>query len=272
MNDEHEMNEPEDDHHDDEETTPEGTEAIPDDDLDVEAALAAVASLGDLTAEAQEETETTLEVEPDDEEDEDEDEDEEETEPAPTYSPAEHDFPRPPLTTLRRGQMASIVPALLLIITGIWLTFTLTTAGAAPDGGLILAVIGGGIGITLLAQWLSSERWARGGFFGGALVLLIGATVFVLVRPQSTGLTEGWPLFIVAAAAAFVLTAVFTQPRSGRLALVGIITGVAGITAYAVTTGLLNSALVATLGRLWPLVLVAAAIILLAPFLTRRRG
>ncbi len=242
--------------------------AIPDE-LDVEAALAAVATLGDLAVEDEEEVE-------------EEDEfmeafDEEDADGEPVHIPEPVDFSSPPMMTLRRGQMASFVPALLLMAVGIWLTFSLTTSESPPDSNLLTAIAVGGIGITLLAQWLSSKRWSRGAFFSGALVLLVSVTAFLLIYSDTTqsslpGLAEGWPLLLVAAGTAFVLTALFTKPQNGRLALFGLMVGMGGITAFAVTNDALGRRLVDIIGGLWPVVLVLVIIVLLLPVIVRRRG
>ena len=78
----------------------------------------------------------------------------------------------PPLTTLKRGQLGSVVPALLLIGLGAWLTLT-TTSGTPPDPLLVAAVVVGGIVVSLLAQWLGTGRWSRGALFFALLLLLV---------------------------------------------------------------------------------------------------
>ncbi|MFN8371624.1 MAG: hypothetical protein U0694_01925 [Anaerolineae bacterium] len=95
-----------------------------DDDLDIDAALAAVASLSDVLAAQESEAEqppqtsefTAVDVTP----------------PPAIQEQRSSYFPSPPPSTLPRGSMASVVPAFVLIGIGVWLTFALSTGYASP--------------------------------------------------------------------------------------------------------------------------------------------
>ena len=100
------------------------------DGLDIEAALAAVSTLSDVMAEqeaaelariARIEAEAQAKVE----------------RQARMENP-ERFFSVPPLTTLKRGQLASIIPAVWLIGLGAWLTFTMTSTHTSPDTSLLI--------------------------------------------------------------------------------------------------------------------------------------
>ena len=122
---------------------------------DIDAALAAVASLSEMMPEREAEAQARADSQ----------------QGTPTFVP---EMPMPPLTTLKRGQLGSIVPALLLIGFGAWLTLT-TTSGTPPDP---LLVAGRDRrrdhAVTLLAQWIGTGRWSRGVLFFALLVLLVG--------------------------------------------------------------------------------------------------
>ena len=255
--------------------TERGGDDPPVDALDVDAALAAVANLDDLVAAVRETGEIeSVEIDPEDREQVEEDaavaQHRAEAEAA-DYVESDY-FPRPPLMTLRRGQAASTVPALLLILTGAWLTFTLTTVETPPDGALLAAIAAGGVGLSLLSQWFTSRRWARGGFFGGAFVLMVGAILLYFVQSDGLDVATGWPLVLVAAGVSFVLTALLTQPPGERLVLVGVLVSLAGLVALSVTSGALGNGIVNALGTVAAPILAIALIIILLPAVFRRRG
>lgn len=239
--------------------------------LDVEAALAAVASLSDLTAQDTASVVDEYGEDADAHAYEQVDEIPELVRDAqPVYESSEP-FERPPLLSLNRGQIASVVPALLLMGVGAWLTFALTTS-STPDTSLLSAVALVAVGVILLAHWLATGRWARGSFLGGMFILLLGATLFILSQPSGPGLMTGWPLLFVTVGAAFFLTALLTQPRDGRLALFGVMLGVAGLTAYGITSGIISASITTTIGSFWPVVLVIVLAVLLLPLVFKGRN
>jgi hypothetical protein len=235
----------------------------PVDDLDIEGALAAVASLSDMLAE-QEAAEQARIAQAE----------AEAKEAADRQTRLEHPelfFPMPPPMTLHRGQLVSVVPALLLIAVGAWLTFAITTSPTPPDTGLIAAVAAGGIAVTLLVRWLSSGRWARGTLFFALLLLLFGVTTAYLLQPASLGLMRGWPLLLLAVGATFLLTGFIAQPIDRRLLLPAILFFIAGLAAMTVTMGLLDGSILAVVGTLWPIVVLLVAVIFLLPMVFRQR-
>jgi len=238
--------------------------ALPDmDDMDIEGALAAVASLSDVLAEqeaaeqarlAQAEASARATAE----------------RQARLESP-ELFFPMPPATTLQRGNFASVVPALLLILMGVWLTFTLTTSQTPLDSGLVAAVAAGALAVILFVQWLSSGRWARGALLFALLLLLAGITLIYLLQPTAPGLLRGWPLMVVAAGAAFLLSGLLAQPVDRRVVFPALALVFAGLVALAVTMEAISSTLLLTAASAWPVVLVVVVAIWLLPALFRQR-
>ncbi|MCB9457461.1 MAG: hypothetical protein H6671_15865 [Anaerolineaceae bacterium] len=233
--------------------------------VDIAAALAAVSSLGDYVAEQEAAEQARIaEVEA-------EERAAEEAQARLDYP--ERFFPFPPQVTLQRGQMASVVPALLLIAIGGWLTFTLTTTQSPPDTGLLLALGVGGAALTLAAYWLTaSGGWARGILFFALSALLVGGVGVFLLQPASPGLLNGWPLLAAAWGLAFVLSGLLGRPTERGLVFPGLLLIVGGAVGYTVTAGLLNGGLVGAVGAFWPLILGIAAVLLLLPLVARRRG
>jgi len=247
-------------------TTPDEDESIdesvepsnPQDEMDVDAALAAVSQLTLLTDEAQEDdAPVDADYTPiaDDEE---------------TVVEIVDEFEIPRDVTMRRGQLSSILPAVTLIILGGWLTFTLTTSSVAPSAGLLLSVVLIGIGVVFLSQWLTSARWSRGNFFVGTSILLIGGIQFYLSQ-VTTAVTSGWALWIVAVGIALFGAGYLTLPRLPRLSIMGILTIVAGGIGYVLTSGAISTEVIGFISNLWIVGAVILGFMLIAPFL-RRRG
>jgi hypothetical protein len=234
------------------------------DDMDIEAALAAVSTLSDMLAEQEAAEQARIaQIEA------------EAQAAAERQARLEHPeqfFPVPPMLVLHRGQMASVIPALVLIGVGAWLTFTLTTAKTAPDPTLTFGVAIGGIALVLLARWLTSGRWTRGALFGGLALLLGGGALIYLLQPVSPGLIQGWPLLLVGVGLAAVLTGLIAIPRDTRLMLPGLALIVGGIAGLVVSLGVLGDDLLNTAASLWPAALVIILLVGALPLIFRRRG
>lgn len=183
---------------------------------------------------------------------------------------ASHYYPHPPRVTVERGQLASVAAAISLIGVGAWLTLTLTTTGEMPEPGLLGLVLGGVLGVMMLAYWLTSERWGRGSLFGGLTLLLSGGLVFFVLQADGLGV-DGWPLLIVAPGVALLLTALLSQPFSGRLLFAGVILALAGIAGLVVTTATIAPDLRDTAQAAWPFVLGIAMILLFLPAVLTRK-
>jgi predicted ribosomally synthesized peptide with SipW-like signal peptide len=233
-------------------------------DLDIDEALASVASLSDVIAERE-----ALEAAEEARREEAARAAEEAAQRRAAYF-----LPRPALIRLQRGQLASIVPALLLIIIGSWLTFALTLSDTPPDAGIIVPVVMGGLSLLMLTYWLTSGRWAQGTLFIGLAILLSGGTIAYLTQTETFG-PEGWPLVIVALGAAITFSTLLSRSGSGSQALAGLIMIVAGLATLSVTTGMIEDELLDAAASVAPGVLIGAAALILLPalvMLIRRRG
>ncbi|GIL11800.1 MAG: hypothetical protein BroJett038_05200 [Chloroflexota bacterium] len=236
------------------------TAPAPAEGLDIEAALAAVSTLSDMLAEqeaaeqariAQAEAEAMAAEER-----------------RLRLEHPERFFPVPPPVVLRRGQVASVLPALVLIALGAWLTFAYTT-GTPPDGGLVALALGGGLVIILIGRWLSSGRWARGSLFLALALIGVGGALALLAVPGSPGAARGWPLMLIGLGAAFFLAAALAAPPDRRLILPGVLLAVSGLAALVVTFGLLPGSLLDMAAGLWPAAVVALLVVWLLPVIRR---
>ncbi len=242
-------------------------------DFDIEAALAAVGSLEDVIAEreAQEAAERarldSLRLAEEERQEAKRREDEEYARWIASYH-----FARPPLMRLQRGQPASVIPALLLIASGAYLTFSLTLSELPPAPELMAVLLGGLTGLILLAHWLNSGRWARGALFAGLAILLSGGAWGYLTLPGGLEPADGWGVLIAAGGVAMILTALLALPPMGRLIPLGLASIAGGAFMIAAQTGLLDSTLLTVIRQQAVVVLVAALVFMVLPLLFRRRG
>ncbi|MDX2161344.1 MAG: hypothetical protein SF162_08480 [bacterium] len=112
--------------------------------------------------------------------------------PAPSRSAAAS-MAVPPLTGLRRGSPGSLIPGLALIGVGAWLTFA-TTTGAAVDPLVLIGFAVGVVILSLFGYWAASGRWSRGALFTAAFVLLAAGLWIVTAPPPALNLNIGVPL------------------------------------------------------------------------------
>lgn len=174
-------------------------------------------------------------------------------------------FPAPPMAPLQRGTASSVVPALLLMGIGGWLTFTLSTGGSVAPG-VLAGVVLAGLALALLVRWSAQGRWARGLLFT-ALTLLFGGALLAALA-LFTG-AAGYPLLLSAPGLALVGTALFGRPRERRLLLPGVLLILGSAVGLVVTGGVLPAALVAAFGAWW---FVPAAVLVALLFLRRRHA
>ncbi len=233
------------------------------DGLDIEAALAAVSTLSDVIAEqeaAEHARVARIEAE-----------EQAKIERQARMENPERFFPVPPMATLKRGQLAAIIPGLWLVGVGAWLTFTMATTKASPDTNLVILVIALGLGLSLLARWMASHRWASGSFFFGLLSILFGGLYFYLSQPNSPGLANGWPLFIAIIGFAMLLTRILSPLAQSRLVFPAIVLLVAGLAGTVITMGLLPTNLSVMAASLWPVAIVIIVLIWVFPLVFRQR-
>lgn len=232
------------------------------DSLDIDAALAAVATLDDLLAEQEAVEQSRIAQEQADAE--------AKAERQARLKNPERFFPMPPLLTLQRGRIDSVIPALALILIGIWLTITTTTSGGTPSPALVSGAVLLGLTLTLLASWSSSGRWARGSLFFALVVVLVGGLSALLLVGQI--FSTNWPLLIVALGLVFISSSFLAQPADRRFIMPGLLIGFAGIVGLAVTNGIMPSNILTIAASFWPIIAVVAAAILLLPFIFKRRN
>jgi hypothetical protein len=231
--------------------------------LDIDAALAAVGSLSDELAErrANEEAEAARKAAI------------QQAELEYARWVENYHFDRPPMSRLKRGHPASVIPALLLMATGAYLTFALTLSETPLPPELVLLMVCGVVGITLLANWIGTGRWARGSLFAGLSLIAFGGIVYYLSLPESfIEPAQGWPLLVIGIGAAALLTAVLARPRLGVLIPIALALMLAGGVVLAANMNLLPLALGEITSVIWPFVLGVIIILLILPGLFRRQA
>lgn len=233
------------------------------DGLDIEAALAAVSTLSDMVAEQEAAEQARLmQVEADAEA---------RAERQARIENPERFFAVPPMTTLQRGQLASVLPAIVLMLIGAWLTLNLTTTQTTPDNTLVLAAAAGGATLIFLARWIATGRWSRGSLFMALTALFGGGLLFYLTQSNTPGLANGWPLLLSALGIAIALTGLLGYPADRRLLLPGLALIIAGIAGLVITAGMVSSEITATLANLWPAAVLVVVVLTLLPVIFRQR-
>lgn len=237
-------------------------------DFDVDAALASLSSLGDAIAEHEHPVAIQDIAQADDEDDNDA-----VTVPMQRREPVttQSYFPRPPMTRLQRGQMGSVIPAIVLIAVGAWWTFALTTSETPLAAGTVALVLVVALGVVMLGHWFSSRRWAQGAFFGG-VTLITGASVLLYLT--QTDNFDAYPLLLVAPGISFLLTALLSQVRSALMGFTGVALIIAGLVGLAVTTGTIAiDAETDTLAPiLLPILIGVLVVLVVLPVIFKRRA
>jgi hypothetical protein len=233
-------------------------------DIDIEAALASVASLSDVIAE-QEAAESAEYAR------------REESARKVAEESARREayyLPRPPVLVLQRGQMASVIPALALIGVGAWLTFALTTRdeGETVKSGIFIIAALLGVCASLLAYWLTARRWSRGAAFIALSALFVGGTLYYLAQDNAELGVDGYPLLISAVGAAAFLSALLSQPRDGNQIYTGLLAIVGGIAGLVITTDSLDQNIIDAIKTFGVVAVAIALVLVFAPGLIRRRS
>lgn len=170
-------------------------------------------------------------------------------------------FRRPGMIRVQGGRVVTILPAVALMAIGAVLTLA-TASGQAMPWQTLFSAASAGISISLLSYWLASGRWGRGALFAALAVASAGVWVFAASLPD-VELT--WRLPVIALGAALAVTGFIGRPRS----LVWTVTGL-GIAIGAAALPYLSQP---TLQRFGPLILAAAAVLIFLPAVFRtRRG
>ncbi len=217
--------------------------------VDIDAALAAVDSLGAVVAAEQE-----RKREESDRREAQRRADEEYRRWAESYI-----FRRPGMIRVQGGRVVTILPAVALMAVGGVLTLA-TASGQTMSWQTLAAAASAGLSVSLISYWLASGRWARGALFAALVVAAGGAWVFVSAMPDAA---LSWTLPFIMLGAAFALTGLLGRPRTVPWILAGL-----GIIAGTVIGPLLSQRVLVTAA---PFVLGAAAILAVLPVIFRVR-
>lgn len=173
---------------------------------------------------------------------------------APVWSAPLTDSSRPPLLTLERGQAASIVPAVLLMAAGAWGVFLIASGSALPVAQLP-ALAMGSLGLVLLVLWVSLGRRSDGSLFGGLVLLALGGIVGFLTQTETWG--QNYPLLAIALGAACLISSVGIAAYRRWLLLFGIGLILGGIGLFVA----MSRGLTPQIATLVPLVLIVAIVL-----------
>lgn len=223
--------------------------ALMGEDVDIDAALAAVASLSDAAAEREADENAAYQ--------------------APQVETATL-LPMPPPVALRRGTPASLIPAALLIGSGAVLTFMTTSGTQIPTEAVAFGALVA-VALLMLGYWLTARRWARGTFFFACLLLLSAAAVYAMTQPNGLG-ERGLPLLVIATGASLLLTALLTRPALRRALLPALLLIIAGGVALGFSLGLLDARLFAPLVSVAWVLPIILVVLWLIPLVFRRRA
>jgi hypothetical protein len=171
---------------------------------------------------------------------------------APTWAAPLTDANQSPMFTVERGQASSIVPAVLLIAGGAWGVFLIASGSALPVAQLP-AMLLASLGVVLLVLWFSLGRRSAGSLFGGMVLLALGLAAAFLTQTETWA--QNYPVLAVAVGAACLISAAGIAAYRRWLLLFGIsfILGGAGMFAA--------GASLPPLSTLLPVVIVAAIVL-----------
>lgn len=170
---------------------------------------------------------------------------------------------------LHRGQIGSVLPALLLIGLGAWLT--LTNASDAPvDPVLVGLVLVGGLMVSFVAEWLFSGRWARG-LLLVALLVLFGAGGAALVLQSGADIAlVAYPLLLSALGLAVILSGLLARPVERIMLGPGMVFITAGIVGFLVLDGVIPATVLSAAAAYWFVPAAIVALLLLLPLIFRK--
>ncbi|MBL8130992.1 MAG: hypothetical protein JNL42_03970 [Anaerolineae bacterium] len=228
---------------------------MPSDGADVDAALAAVASLSMVS----------------DREADDLARDEQETAPERQERAASgRRIASPNGIALKRGSLASVIPALLLIVIGGGWTFVNTTGGQIDP--LLMAGVALACFIFILfLGWLSFGRWPRGLLFFAVLIAATVGLVALTLRVPGLDLASAYPLLLAAPGLAVLLAALLGRPANTRLLILAVLLIAAAAVGIAFNAGMLPFELSGILPYLAPITGGVLVVLWLLGAVSRRR-
>lgn len=227
------------------------------DDLDIESALASVANLSALITDTTEMVQLDAPASKSDKK---------ETTP-PIFT---SNYPRPPMLTLERGQLPSVIPALALMSIGAGLTFLLITGAEAVNTDLVNALAIGGVCLMLLLVWLASGRWARGALF---LALSVATTAGILIAlPQTQfSISQGLPLVLCGLGASVILSGLLSPKHMTHGFFMGLLLILIGAVAFVYQANILPPDFTPLITQYGAIAGAIAGVLLFIPAIFKRR-
>lgn len=238
------------------------------DDLDIESALASITGLDAAIAEHANTSEAeTLAIEPEPAVDPEQVRRETESRRKATHQISQH-LEQPPFRHLGRGQLASVIPAVLLMMLGTGLTVYLAEPtvfeGVSLNNGLLGVLLAGMFGVMLISYWLSSGRWA-----GGALS--IGLSVLATIGIFALNLADSFPLILSGLGGAIFITALLSRGTVKYQYFVGVALLLSGVIGYSFNLNINQFDLTRLQPILFAILGVFAVLLLIIPLFAKKQ-
>lgn len=186
----------------------------------------------------------------------------------PNYRPA---LAMPRLLTVRRGQLTSLVPALILIGLGAWWTVANVT-GTPVDPLLVGAVLTGGLVLTFAVAWLVNGRWARGLLLVVVLALFAAGGGALVLNAGLANALAAYPLLFSALGVAILLAGLFGRPRERAWLGPAVVFIAAGIIGYLVVAGAVPAGILSAATAYWFVPAILLLVLVALPLFVRRRS
>jgi hypothetical protein len=189
----------------------------------------------------------------------------------PVFTPPDYK-PRlkmPAPIRLHRAHPGSVIPALVLIGVGAWLTLA-NASGTPADPALVGLILTGGLMLSFFVEWLFNGRWARG-LLLVALMAAFGAGGAALIAQSGVENTlRAYPLLLSALGVAIVLCGLLARPVERVLLGPGMAFITAGIVGFLVLDGVIAASVLSTAAAFWFVPAFIVLLLLLLPVVFRR--
>ncbi len=189
----------------------------------------------------------------------------------PPFSPPDY-HPKlrmPSAIRLRRGQIGSVVPALILIGLGAWMTLS-NAAGAPLDPMLVGMILVGGLMVSFAAEWLFSGRWARGLLLVALLALFAAGGSALVLQSGADNALVAYPLLLSALGIAIILSGLLARPVERVMLGPGMVFITAGIVGFLVLDGVIPATVLSTAAAYWFVPATIVLLLVLLPLIFRK--
>ena len=170
-----------------------------------------------------------------------------------------------------RNRRGAVIPGLLLIAAGAWLLAVMLGA-RLPSLVTLWPALLIAFGLTFLLQFFATGRRSEGLVLTGVAGTLLGVffLAFTLGPLRWAELGRWWPVFVVIAGLAF-LAQWLARPAERGLLVTALMALAVGLTALALTLGLVRAEVTQPVARWWPLALILLGLALMGNYVLSGR-